>query len=179
VDYIVIHTAELPCRPGIARRLGEVFAKIDTTIDPKTGKPHQKAKSAHFGVDPDEVFQYVRESDVAWHCPKANSRGIGIEHAGYAVNQLHDGKVIATATDWASPAAVAMIERAAKLVAQLCQAWSIPVVRLSPTEIAHGARGIVGHVDVTRAFPGSGTHIDPGPRWPWARYLDLVASALK
>jgi hypothetical protein len=44
------------------------------------------------------------------------------------------------------------------------------------TEIARGDRGIVGHVDVTRAFPGSGTHVDPGQTWPWQQYLDLVAA---
>lgn len=179
VDFIVVHTMELPCRPGVARRLGERFAVIDTTIDPATGKPKQKPKSSHFGVDPEEVYQYVREADVAWHCAKANSRGIGIEHAGYALDQKdNQGHVIVPATDWSTPPAQAMLARGAKLAAQLCRAWSVPVVRLTPAEIQRGARGIVGHVDVTTAFPGSGTHVDPGPRWPWEQYLAMVAAEL-
>jgi N-acetyl-anhydromuramyl-L-alanine amidase AmpD len=179
VDFLVLHTMELPCRPGVARRLGEVFRDLDTSIDPKTGKPKRKPKSAHFGVDPEEIYQYVREADVAWHCPKANSRGIGIEHAGYALPQKDDeGKLIVPATDWTQPAPQAMLARGARLVAQLCRAWNVPAVRLAPSEVIHGARGIVGHVDVTRAFPGSGTHVDPGPRWPWDQYLALVAAEL-
>jgi N-acetyl-anhydromuramyl-L-alanine amidase AmpD len=179
VDFLVLHTMELPCRPGVARRLGDVFRDLDTSIDPKTGKPKHSPKSAHFGVDPDEIYQYVREADVAWHCPKANSRGIGIEHAGYALDQKRDGVVTTFATDWTSPPAQAMLARSAQLVAQLCHAWGIPAVRLAPSEILHGARGIVGHVDVTRAYPGSGTHVDPGPRWPWSDYLAKVADELQ
>lgn len=160
VDVIVIHTMELPCQPGMARRLGERFRDLG---------PDRKV-SAHFGVDPAEVYQYVREGDVAWHCPKANRRGLGVEHAGYGVGP--------NATDWGSPAGHAVLTRSAALVARLCQAWAVPVVHLTPTEVAHGGRGLVGHVDVTRGFPGSGTHVDPGPNWPWAEYLALVVAEL-
>ena len=40
--------------------------------------------SAHYGVGPDEVHQYVREGDIAWHAGNgaANRTSIGIEHEG-------------------------------------------------------------------------------------------------
>lgn len=159
VDVIVIHTMELPCQPGMAKRLGERFKVTDRYV------------SAHFGVDPVEVYQYVRESDVAWHCPRANRRGIGVEHAGYGVGP--------NATDWSSPEGQAVLAHSATLVARLCQAWDVPPVRLTPEALVRGGRGLVGHEDVTRAYPGSGAHVDPGPNWPWVDYLRQVEAALQ
>jgi N-acetyl-anhydromuramyl-L-alanine amidase AmpD len=177
VDLIVIHTMELPCQPGIARRLGEVFRDLDVSIDPATGKPRHAPKSAHFGVDPQAVYQYVREADVAWHAPKANARGIGIEHAGRTKDVRNEhGDIIAVATDWSTSAAQMLLSRSARLVAQLCQAWQIPVEKLGPSDLLKARRGICGHWDVARAYPESGTHVDPGPRWPWDSYLAMIAA---
>ena len=39
--------------------------------------------SAHYGVGPREIHQYVREGDRAWHCKGENYRSIGIEHEGW------------------------------------------------------------------------------------------------
>jgi N-acetyl-anhydromuramyl-L-alanine amidase AmpD len=166
VDYLVIHTMELPCRAGMAQRLGERFRDCGP----------ERPVSAHFGIDPEAVFQYVRESDVAWHCPKCNSRGVGLEHAGYAIPPRQAGRVIAAATDWDSPEGRAVLERSAALAARLCVAWAIPVVHLNPEALTRGQRGLVGHADATRAYPGSGTHVDPGPAWPWDKYLQLISA---
>jgi N-acetyl-anhydromuramyl-L-alanine amidase AmpD len=176
VDLIVVHTMELPCQAGMAKRLGEVFRDLDTTIDPTTKKPRHAPKSAHFGVDPTEVWQYVREADVAWHAPKANARGIGIEHAGRALDARDNtGRIVAPFTDWTVEPGLSVLKRSAALVARLCQAWKIPPVKLGPSDLLRAQQGICGHRDVTIAYPGSGSHVDPGPRWPWALYLDLVA----
>lgn len=170
VDLIIIHTMELPCQPGIARRLGERFRDLDLS--------KSKPKSAHFGVDPAEVWQYVHEADVAWHCPKANRRGIGVEHAGRALPAYDaGGRRLADPTDWASLEGQAVLRLSAGLVARLCRAWGVPIERPPVAALPHGARGIVGHWDVTRAFPGSGTHVDPGPAWPWDAYLEAVRTA--
>jgi N-acetyl-anhydromuramyl-L-alanine amidase AmpD len=85
-----------------------------------------------------------------------------------------DGHHIAVATDWASEPAQSVLQRSARLVAELCRAWQIPVVRLGPADLLKSERGICGHLDATRAYPGSGTHVDPGPRWPWDQYLELI-----
>jgi len=171
VKYVVIHTMELPCQVGIAERLADRMAALPA------GLPKEKQKSAHYYIDPDEIYQGVIEKHVAFHCRKANREGIGIEHSAYAYDVFAEGKMIARATDFASPEALAMLERSAELVASICKRWSIPVVRLMPGQIASG-RGIVGHVDVMTEFPGSGTHRDPGPRWPWSMYLQLVKQAM-
>lgn len=175
VNHIVIHTAEVPCVRGLARRLVLAWNRLDPK-DPATRK-----RSAHFAVDPAEIWQGVHESDVALHCPKANSRGIGIEHCCYALDVYSqkrgaDGKrkLLARATDFASAEAQSMLLLSARLAARLAIAWDVPVVKLSPHEVLAGARGFVGHVDVARAYPGSSSHVDPGPRFPWDKYLDLI-----
>lgn len=171
VDYVVIHTMELPCKPGIARRCAERMRDLPV------GLPSSKQKSAHYYVGPDEVVQGVLEKHVAFHCPSANRRGVGVEQSAYAFD-VHDtdGHLIAHATDFGSPEASAMLRRSADLVAGICSRWGIPIVQLHPGEILHG-RGIVGHVDVAAEF-GTSTHRDPGPRFPWDLYLDLVREAI-
>jgi len=125
--------------------------------------------SAHYVIDPSEVVQCVRETDVAWHCPGANRRGIGIEHCG-----LSDQ----TPEQWADADSEAELQQSAVLAATLCHRWGIPAVRLSPRDIVHGQRGFAGHVDFTEAFKTPGGHRDPGPHFPWAHYMDLVRAAI-
>lgn len=170
VRYVVIHTMELPCEAGMAERLAERMRDLPLL------HPEQQ-KSAHYYVDPNDTFQGVEEMHVAFHCRKANRVGIGIEHAGYAYDVVEHGKRVASATDFAGEPAQAMLKNSAELVSWICKRWHIPVVRLLPGQIAEG-RGIVGHVDVMTEFHGSGTHRDPGPRWPWDRYLALVREAM-
>ena len=171
VDYVVIHTMELPCKPGIARRCAERMRDLPP------GLPSTKQKSAHYFVGPDEVIQGVLEKHVAFHCPSANRRGVGVEHAAYAYD-VHDtdGKLIAAATDFGSLEAKATLQRSANLVAGICSRWGIPIIQLHPGEVLHG-RGLVGHVDVAAEFHTS-THRDPGPRFPWELYLQLVREAI-
>lgn len=152
VDLLVIHTMEVPLAGGMATRVATGFAGGD------------REASAHYCIDPVQIVQCVHESDVAWHAPKANRRGIGLEHAGYA-----------DSSDWSSPEAQAMLWLSAQLALGICERWKIPVVRLAPEQIAHGERGICGHADVVAAFPGqAGTHHDPGERWPWDDYLRRI-----
>lgn len=161
IDTLVIHTMQVPCKAGAAEAVARRFQVGERKV------------SAHYCIDPENVVQCVHETDVAWHCPKANRRGIGIELAAYGVPVPASGRA---ATDWSSSEAQSMLLLAAEVAAQVCERWSVPVVHLTEQEIQHGARGFVGHVDVTRAFPGSGTHVDPGPGFPWQQFLAQVAS---
>jgi hypothetical protein len=157
ISLIVIHTAEQDIRPGVARRVASWFAGRDAP-----------QASAHYVVGPDEVIACVRETDVAWAAPGANHNGVQCELVGRASM---------TAADWHSPPAQAAIERLARLVAQLCRRHAIPVQRLSVDDLLAGARGICGHVEVSKAWKGS-LHWDPGLTFPWPRLLELVAHSL-
>ncbi len=153
---IVIHTMESQEKPGTARAVAQWFA----------GSTAPKA-SAHFCVDSTETIQCVSLDDVAWHAPGVNSFGIGIEHAGRARQ---------TAEDWADEYSTAMLERSAQLAAELCRGLSIPVLRLTVTDLQKGATaGFCGHADVSLAFNRS-THTDPGKAFPWESYLARVAA---
>jgi len=163
-DYVVVHAMQLPCQSGMAQHCAEGFQKI---MNP------DKVKSAHYCVDPESVVQCVHEYDVAWHCPKGNARGVGVEHSGYGPGTEEE-----VATDWTSGDGLLILQRSAKLAAEIAQRWAIPLVRLTPAELkGMTARGFAGHVDFTKAFTPGG-HSDPGDLWPWDQYLELVQAAL-
>lgn len=158
VDLIVVHTMEAPDKPDTALDVALWFAG-----------PNAPQASAHFCISPADTIQTVRVTDVAWHAPGANHNGIGLEHAGYARF---------TAEDWATEAAQAMLERSAKLAAKLALEYNIPIVKISPEELSHGgARGFLGHVDVTNGLNHGIGHQDPGEAFPWQSYLNLVRQA--
>jgi N-acetyl-anhydromuramyl-L-alanine amidase AmpD len=160
VDWIVVHATQGSERIGAAEATAKRFAGI--------GQEAPRA-SAHFAIDPSQVIQCVRETDVAWHCPGANRRGIGIEHCGVSEQ---------TPEQWGDEGSEAELRQSAVLVAALCHRWGIPAVRLSPEDIIRGQRGIAGHVDFTESFKTPGGHRDPGPNFPWQHYLDLVRAAI-
>lgn len=160
LGVIVIHTAEAPEIHKEATNVANFFAGI--------GCPAPQA-SAHYVVDDAQVVQCVLECDMAWHCGSGNGHSIGIEHAGYASQ---------TPEQWADDYSKAVLSNSAILVAKLCKRFGIPVVRITPAELAAGARGLCGHCDVNDAFgkPGSG-HRDPGPGFVWDHYLELIRTA--
>jgi hypothetical protein len=57
---------------------------------------------------------------------------------------------------------------------------SVSETRRAWTEYPNGPRGIVGHVDCTRAYPeDGGDHTDPGVDFPWDVFLAMVQDQLK
>lgn len=160
IDWITIHTMEYPEKMNAAEEIGLWFGGLTKYPPPMA--------SAHYGVDPNGVVQYVRESDVAYHAPGANARGIGIELAGRAMQ---------TTAQWEDAESQAILLHAAKLVADISKRRNIPPVRLSPADLERGDQaGIFGHIDATLAFPkAKGTHTDPGPHFPWVSFLALIS----
>ncbi|MHC0430059.1 N-acetylmuramoyl-L-alanine amidase [Streptomyces sp. O3] len=102
-----------------------------------------RAKDGH-------IAQMARELDVAFHAGNRayNERSIGIEHEGFV--------------DKPESFTDVMYESSAKLSADICRRYGIPVDR----------EHIVGHVEI----PGT-DHTDPGPHWDWDRYMRLVREA--
>ena len=112
--------------------------------------------SAHYCVDADSIVQCVREEDIAWHARGGNANSIGIELAGYAGQR---------ALGWNDAYSRAVVERAARLTADVCARHGIPLRRLRAADLVAGKRGITGHADVSAAFRKS-DHWDPGPGLP-------------
>lgn len=120
--------------------------------------------SAHFYVDSTEIIGSVPLDSQAWAAYNyANGHGWQIEMCGYNAG-----------TAGAVPAAT--IDRAAQLVARLAALGGVPLVKLTPADVAAGKSGICGHYDITTGLH-VGTHTDPGPSFDWAAFLALVDTA--
>lgn len=157
ITLVVIHTAEC----------AEVASAAEN-LQTWTAGPDASQASWHYAVDSDSVTQSCLEKDIAWHAGPVNDCSVGIEHAGRASQ---------SAAQWADDYSIAMLERSAELVADICRRHGIPVERLSADDLKTGKRaGICGHVDVTNGLTGGKGHRDPGPEFPWDWYLERVRS---
>jgi N-acetyl-anhydromuramyl-L-alanine amidase AmpD len=155
VRVIVIHTMEVSERDGIAKDIAVDFAN----------RPDTNQASAHLCIDNKEIFQSVKDNDIAFAAPGANQDGIQLELAGRAAQ---------TAEDWSDAYSTAVLENAANAAAQYCLKYEIPVQHLTNTELAdQETKGFVGHVQVTEVFKKS-THTDPGEAFPWDHFLERV-----
>jgi hypothetical protein len=116
--------------------------------------------STHFFVDEQQIIQAVPLSDVAYGClHEGNHRSVQFELCGLS-NHLSD----------------ATMRRAAPYVRRIADRYGLPLVHLSPQQVAAGVKGICGHDTITAAFPQDhGTHTDPG--WDestWTRFISYV-----
>ena len=155
ISVVVIHTMEIAERAGAAEACAAWFASPISEV------------SAHYCLDADTTIQCVREEDVAWHARGGNAHSIGVELAGTARQDAHD---------WSDEYSRAVLERAASLTSEVCARHRIPIRRLHAAGLVAGRSGITGHADVSAAFRKS-DHWDPGPAFPWARFLQLTKHA--
>jgi N-acetylmuramoyl-L-alanine amidase len=117
--------------------------------------------SAHYGIGRDgAVLAFVPEEETAWHAGNAeyNRRSIGIELEGH----------IADPRAFTEP----MLCSLAALCADVCRRYALPVDR----------KHIIGHHEVPDPEDpsrggGEGHHTDPGPYFPWKRFIAAVAAA--
>ena len=155
IGVVVIHTMEIAEHTGAAEVCARWFENPASEV------------SAHYCVDADSIVQCVREEDIAWHARGGNANSIGIELAGYAGQR---------SLGWSDAYSRAVVERASQLAADVCARRGIPVRRLRAADLVAAKRGITGHADVSAAFRKS-DHWDPGPDFPWTRFLRLARSS--
>lgn len=152
ITVVVIHTMEIAERKHAAESCARWFATPTAEV------------SAHYCVDADAVIQCVHENDIAWHARGGNTNSVGIELAGFA----RQGPA-----DWHDAYSRAVVERAARLASEVCARYGIPIRRIKAADLVAGRRGITSHADVSAAFKKS-DHWDPGPSFPWTRFLQLA-----
>lgn len=162
---VVIHSTVSPCVPGGRYDIARYFRS------PGSGG------SAHYVTDPVGVVQVVRDHVVAWHAPP-NRRTLGIEMCDIPgpLPGDHYVKAVWRAAKrtwrWRRPNQQAMLHVTAQLTAQLCLAYDIPAVWLTPRLLRKDRRGITSHNNVSSVWHQS-THWDPG-FWPRRRFMALV-----
>lgn len=150
---VVIHSMECPLERGRARSVATWFAG-----------PTSPQASAHYMVDPGEVYCGVLPPAEAWHCGGANryagGASIGIEQTGYAYS-----------TDWlGSPDGQAQLDLLVDLTGSLCDRYGIARTWLTADQLRSGEPGITTHGFLSSI--GMGTdHTDPGPNWPVAEFM--------
>jgi N-acetylmuramoyl-L-alanine amidase CwlA len=151
IRRIVIHSTVSPCVPGGARAIARYF------------RSPQARGSAHYVVDPVEAVQVVYDSVVAYHAPP-NQHSIGVE--------LCDMPTNTNKLRWKGANHRAMLDRAARLTAQLCVAYGVPMRFRNAAQLRAGRWGVTTHHEVSQAF-GQSTHWDPGA-WPRRRFMRKV-----
>lgn len=158
--FIVLHSTEGHEGCGKDTDVAEMFA------DPQLDKP----RSAHYVVSTDGVTRCVPDGMMAWHSGHTgNHLGIGIELCGTAAQ---------TPEQWFDALSLPMLQLAARLVADLCIAFSIPVMALSDRDLMLGMSGITSHNAVSKAWHES-NHTDPGPSFPFNAFVSAVAMAVE
>lgn len=157
ISRVVIHSAVMDCEPGAARLLATWNTRGST------------GGSWHYAADPVEVVQCSYDSYVCHHAPP-NDGSLGIEMADRADHEPRPN--IWTMTRWARPKQRRMLRKTAFLTAELCLAYDLPLVLLTPEALRAGRKGIATHATVTATF-GQSTHTDPRT-WPKRRFLRIV-----
>jgi N-acetyl-anhydromuramyl-L-alanine amidase AmpD len=156
IDLIVMHVMVAPETSDRAEACAQMFATTD------------RDASAHYNVDNNSIVQGVRDEDVAWAAPGANSDGIQIEQAG----------TIQTEAQWRDNYSSDMMKLAAELVAHLCKKHGIPAVWRDATDLKANLRGITDHWQATQAFRLS-THTDCGAAYPRNKLIQDVQDQLE
>jgi len=168
VNRVVIHATCPDVGFPSASRAGRAVSTANYFASPSSGG------SAHYVCDISETVQCLSESTIGWHAPP-NPHSLGIEicadggsHASFRV----PGHAY-TREQWLSPQVWPAAEKAAILCRRLCDKYNVPKRKLNASDLKAGKRGVCGHADVTDAWHQS-DHDDPGPWFPWDRFMAVV-----
>ncbi len=161
VRWLVIHTAEAPLTASSAEGVAR---------DCASGADGRKV-SWHYSPDRDSVACSLNEVYAGRHTGSktVDERSIAIEMAAYSAGV------------WSSLAYKDLLKVTAQLAADICFRYSIPVRKLTDSQLAAAksgtyVEGIISHAQSAKIMGGS-THTDPGPNFPWPEFLSLVTAA--
>lgn len=89
-----------------------------SSADATFQNPNRKA-SAHYGIEDNEIHQYVQEKDTAWHASNLsiNQQSIGIEHSGGELLSDNTRRKPSEETHQTS----------GKLIGEICRRYNIPI----------------------------------------------------
>jgi hypothetical protein len=124
------------------------------SADATFANPTRQA-SAHYGVGGDQVHQYVKEDDTAWHATNwpVNLTSIGIEHEGGPELPITD----------------ATYQTSAHLIADICSRYGIPIDRnhiKGHKEVSDKPTACPGALDVDRLVRMANEILNPPPSAP-------------
>jgi len=154
IQAIAVHSTESLDHPGFDDLHG-----VRSWFD----NPEAEA-SSHLGIDGEgHVEKWVRDADKAWSILQLNPVTLNIEFVGRAAQSR---------AEWERD----QIHAGAQWAAYWGIKHGVPTQRGEVTNI-HGfpvitRKGIITHKDLTDA--GFGTHTDPGPQFPLARFINLA-----
>ncbi len=152
IRLIVIHTMEIDEVDHAAEAVANYFAS------------GQVQASAHLNIDNNSIVRGVAPKHVAWAAPGANSDGLQLELAGRAGQSV---------SNWDDRYSRDLLKLAADAVAQYSIRYKIPIRKLSNHELAHGYKGLIGHVQASEVYKQS-THTDPGSNFPWEKFIRMA-----
>lgn len=167
IRLCVMHSIQSPVISGVTRNNALWMAGKAPAAAPRA--------SIHWWVGPkdSDVLHTLEEKHVAWGAKGGNRHGVHIEQTGYTANP-HRGIV---QTDWLGEG-LPVLERSSYVARGICERYGLPIVWLTPNEIAGGKLGLCSHWGVTAAFAVAGGHFDPGGKddmaWPIAEFLEMV-----
>jgi len=133
--------------PGDRTLQAEYEAAVNYMLRPGT-------VSAHYVVGPAEVTRLVNTDDSARPAEENNRRSLSIEVAQPASQPPF--------TDF-------QVRAAAEIAARWCFWYGIPVRWV----FSQSDPGIIGHEDSEQGQRSGKS--DPGPQWPWPRFMQVVA----
>lgn len=155
IRRIVLHGTVSPTVKGGARNIADYFKRTATP------------SSCHYIVDPGETLQLTYDSWIAYH-DGVNVHEIGIEMCDPVAGPI---------TRWDDAGHRAMLKRCARLTAELCLAYDVPVKWRGPIALKAGKRGITDHDKISKAF-GKSTHWDLGA-FRRHRFMSMVRAEVE
>lgn len=157
VLFAVVHTAECAEVDGADDAVSAYLARMSNA-------------SIHASIDNNSITPSVPEDRVAWAAsnPKINNHALQAEWAGRADQGV---------AGWDDRYSRDQMRVAAWLYARWATQYGIPVRHGSVQDLRNGVPGFYAHYDSTLAWNNPDGHTDPGPTFPWDRFLAMVREA--